>query len=142
MTDDQTTSVTDEPSPGSRLAARGRSVLRRLGDLGRGFLELVFDNVLLATFLSLALILIALFFIGLHKIGPSSSGQETTLSNTLTLVDEGRVTEATLLDQDSRLVYLTKAGKRFWTAYPHSDSYTSTLLSTLQKANVVVVVDS
>src|SRR5262245_17259886 len=105
-------------------------------------LEFALEHVLLLSFLGLALILLALFFTGLSKIGPSSKGKETPLSNAVYLVNHNGVTQAQLLDQDARLELVTNRGARLWSSYPHADAYTSQLLDTLQKAHVPTTVDS
>src|SRR5262245_44465635 len=97
---------------------RKRGALRRVGDriqdVGRAVVETVAGNVLLFSFLTLGAILIALFFVGLRGIAPSSKGEQTTLTNALGLIDEGDVQLAVLRDQDSRLEILTKNQNEYW----------------------------
>jgi cell division protease FtsH len=88
-----------------------------------------------------AALLVALFFIGLSLVGPQSPGQEITLTNATELISHGHVARATLLDQDAQLVLHGYSGQQQWASYPHSDSYTGTLLGELQRARVPTTVD-
>jgi cell division protease FtsH len=102
--------------------------------------EVILENGLLFSLLALAGILIALFFIGLSAIGPHPVGKELPLSSSFRLIERRDVRSARLLDQDSRLELVTLGGSQFWSAYPHTGSYTANLLNTLQKANVPTIV--
>jgi cell division protease FtsH len=102
--------------------------------------EVILGNALLFSLLLLAAILITLFFVGLSVIGPHPVGQELPLSSSVRLVDRHEVRSARLLDQDSRLELVTTGGSEFWSAYPHTGSYTANLLNTLQGANVPTIV--
>jgi cell division protease FtsH len=87
-----------------------------------------------------AVVLVILFFVGLTVIAPHSPGKQINLTAASELITEGRVQKATLLDQDARME-LRSAGQELWANYPHSDSYTGTLLGTLQRQHVPVTVN-
>src|SRR5215471_8707524 len=117
-----------------------RRRLPRLRETGAAFADVVLGNALLFSLLALAGILIALFFVGLAVIGPHPVGKELPLSTSLNLVKRHDVRSARLLDQDSRLEIVALGGREFWSAYPHTGSYTSNLLNSLQQAHVPTVV--
>jgi cell division protease FtsH len=120
--------------------ASGRRPFRRLRELAGAFGQLIAEHILLFSLLALAAILITLFFVGLAVITPHPQGRQLPLSTSLNLVARGRVRSAQLLDQDSRMELVTVAGSRFWTAYPHSGSYTADLLTKLQNAHVPTII--
>jgi cell division protease FtsH len=122
-----------EHRPGRKPMSKLRKRLRAVLETVVGF---VLGNLLLLSFLTLALILIALFFVGLRSLSPSSPGVQTPLSNAINLIQTHKVRAAVLQDQDSRVVLLTKHGLKLWAAYPHADTYTGELIQTLQKAKV------
>ena len=97
---------------------------------------------LLAGLAGTAVVLLALFFIGLTLIAPHQFGNQTSLTNATDMISHGQVAEATLRDQDARLELRTTLGQREWATYPHSDSYTGTLLDLLQRKQVPTFVDS
>jgi cell division protease FtsH len=86
-------------------------------------------------------LLLVLFFVGLSIIAPHSAGQQTTLSGATELISDGQATQATLLDQDARLELRTDNGQALWASYPHSDSYTATLIALLQRKHVPTTVN-
>ena len=88
-----------------------------------------------------AALLIVLFLVGLTIIAPHSPGREVSLTGAVSLVNRNDVTEAKLLDQDSRLELRTTTGSQLWANYPHSDTYTGNLLLDLQRHNVNGTVD-
>ncbi len=98
--------------------------------------DIVVASPLLAALAAMAAILLVLFFVGLSIIAPHSRGKETPLTHATELISGGQVAQATLLDQDSRLELVTRSGERLWAAYPHSDSYTGTLIALLQRKDV------
>jgi len=104
--------------------------------------EVVVASPLLAALAGMAALLLVLFFVGLSIIAPHSSGKQTTLTQATELISGGQVVQATLLDQDSRLELRTLTGERLWATYPHSDSYTGTLIALLQRKHVPGTVDS
>jgi cell division protease FtsH len=112
----------------------------RLRETGAAVVDVVLDNGLLFSLLTLAAILIAFFFIGLSIIGPHPVGKELPLSSSVRLINRHDIRSARLLDQDSRLELVTLAGAEFWSAYPHTGSYTANLLDTLQNARVPTIV--
>src|SRR5215475_1492279 len=114
--------------------------MSRLREMGLAAVDVVLGNALLFGLLALAAILITLFFVGLSIIGPHPVGQELPLSSSIRLVDRHDVRSARLLDQDSRLELVTLGGGEYWSAYPHTGSYTANLLNTLQKAHVPTIV--
>jgi len=124
--------MSDSGASGRRLP-RVREAAAALG-------EVVLGNALLFSLLALAGILIALFFVGLSVIGPHPVGKELPLSTSLNLVKRHDVRSARLLDQDSRLELVALGGGQYWSAYPHTGSYTANLLDTLQHARVPTIV--
>jgi cell division protease FtsH len=114
--------------------------LRRLREIGASIAEVILNNALLFALLALAAILITLFFVGLSIIGPHPTGREVPLSSSLNLIKRHDVRSARLLDQDSRMELVGLAGNQYWSAYPHTGSYTANLLNTLQEAKVPTVV--
>src|SRR5215475_8470220 len=118
---------------GGRRLPRVRDTLAAIADV-------VLGNGLLFLLLALAAILITLFFVGLAVIGPHPVGKELPLSSSIRLVQRHDVRSARLLDQDSRMELVTIRGSEFWSAYPHTGSYTANLLNTLQNAHVPTIV--
>src|SRR5215468_9262386 len=114
--------------------------LPRVRDTLAAVADVVLGNGLLFLLLALAAILITLFFVGLAVIGPHPVGKELPLSSSIRLVQRHDVRSARLLDQDSRLEMVTLGGGEYWSAYPHTGSYTANLLNTLQKAHVPTIV--
>lgn len=104
--------------------------------------DVVSASPLLSALAATAAVLLALFFIGLTLIAPHQFGKQTSLTSATNMVSHGEVTEATLRDQDARLELKTTAGQRLWATYPHSDSYTGTLLALLQRKQVSTYVDA
>jgi cell division protease FtsH len=114
--------------------------LPRVRAAGAAVGEVVLGNALLFSLLALAGILIALFFVGLAVIAPHPVGKEISLSSSLRMIRSHEVGGARLLDQDSRLELVDHQGDQFWSAYPHTGSYTETLLNTLQHQSVPTTV--
>jgi cell division protease FtsH len=111
----------------------------------RGFVmavEIVAANPLLAALAATAVLLVALFFIGLTLIAPHSRGTQINLTAATELISEGRASQAKLLDQDARLELHTFTGDQLWASYPHADSYTGSLLAQLQHKHVPTTIDS
>jgi cell division protease FtsH len=130
----------------STSAADTASAFRRarFAGLRRG-VEMVWavvtESPLLTGLAATAVLLLVLFFLGLSIIAPHSVGRETTLTNATELISQGRVTQATLLDQDARMELRTDGGQALWATYPHSDSYTGTLIALLQRRHVPTTVN-
>jgi cell division protease FtsH len=103
--------------------------------------DMVRASPLLAALAATALLLLILFFVGLSIIARPPAGKETTLTNATELISQGRVADATLLDQNSSLELRTLDGKEVWANYPQSNSYTGTLLALLQRKHVPTSVD-
>jgi len=126
-------------------ATKKQPPLSRASDALRGGLARVLRPLLrdpLSTFLLVGSITAAIaFFSLLDALGPSSRGQETSLSTITRLADDERIVEATLLDQDSRVVVRTAAGLELWAAYPASDSQTQALFRTLDESGARVAID-
>ena len=135
-----------------------RSRATRFTDAIKEFLFVIADNALLFGLGATAVLLLILFFIGLSSLSPSSPGREVSFSQATALIStRGAVQQATLLDQDARLEFMTAAGdrvttasgqqlvtsmgQRLWMAYPHADPYTSQLIGLLQKYKVNFTVD-
>jgi cell division protease FtsH len=117
-----------------------RRRLPRVREAAAAVADAVLGNALLFALLALAGVLIVLFFVGLSIIGPHPVGKELPLSSSIRLVQRHEVRSARLLDQDSRLEMVTLGGGQFWSAYPHTGSYTANLLNTLQNAHVPTIV--
>jgi len=120
-----------------------RPLSKRLRDRALLFLEFLVGNALIVGLASMAAVMMALFFIGLSMLSPSSPGREVPLSDATSLIaTKGALSTATLRDQDARLELRTFSGDRLWASYPHTDSYTSSLIGQLHKNAVQTVVDS
>jgi cell division protease FtsH len=102
----------------------------------------VTGSPLLSGLAATAVLLLVLFFLGLSIIAPHSAGKQTTLSGATELISDGHATQVTLLDQDARLELRTDNGQALWASYPHSDSYTGTLIALLQRKHVPTSVDA
>lgn len=92
----------------------------------------------------LTLVLVALFvaFAGaLWFLAPDEPGEERSIDELRTLIGDGQVARATLLDEDARIVGRTTPGEEFWVAYPASDSATALLLGELIESEAAVAVD-
>jgi cell division protease FtsH len=116
----------------------------RFAGLRRGaaaVLAVLTESPLLTGLAATALLLLVLFFVGLSIIAPHSAGRQTTLTNATELIADGQATQATLLDQDARLELRTDNGQALWASYPHSDSYTGTLIALLQRKHVPTTVN-
>jgi cell division protease FtsH len=114
--------------------------LPRLRAAGAAVVEVVLGNFLLFSLLALAAILITLFFVGLSIIAPSPVGREIPLSSSIRMIQNHDVRSARLLDQDSQLELVGLGGNQYWSAYPHTGSYTANLLNELQQAHVPTIV--
>ena len=119
----------------------GREVVgavgERLAALGRWFARDPLSTGLMVT----SLILVFLFFHLLGQIQPSTSGERIPLSQVFKLADDHQVSEATLLDQDARVLMETKAGTLLYASYPESDAQTSSLVRRLTASGAIVEVD-
>ncbi len=114
-----------------------RSVGERLAAIGRWFAK----DPLNTTLIVASLVLTFLFFNLLGQIQPSTSGERVPLSRVFKLADEKQISEATLLDQDARVLFETKEGLLLYASYPESDAQTSSLVRELTKSGAVVQVD-
>ena len=119
----------------------GREVVgvvgERLAAVGRWFAKDPLNTALIVA----SLVLTFLFFNLLGQIQPSTSGERVPLSQVFKLSDEKAIAEATLLDQDARVVMDTKDGQELYASYPESDAQTSSLVQKLTAAGAVVQVD-
>jgi cell division protease FtsH len=88
-----------------------------------------------------SLVLAFLFFDLLGQIQPSTSGERIPLSRVSKLAEKKQIAEATLLDQDARVLLETKGGQLLYAAYPESDAQTSAMVSGLTKSGAIVQVD-
>jgi cell division protease FtsH len=123
------------PQVSGRDAAR--AVGERLAALGRWFAKDPLSTVLIVA----SLVLAFLFFDLLGQIQPSTQGERIPLSRVSKLADKKQVSEATLLDQDARVLVETKQGQLLYAAYPESDAQTQAMVDTLTKGGAVVEVD-
>ncbi len=118
-----------------------RDVARSLGDVaasvGRWFARDPLSTALIVA----SLVLTFLFFSLLGQIQPSTSGERVPLSRVFKLAEEKQIAEATLLDQDARVLFETKDGLLLYASYPESDAQTSSLVRDLTKSGAVVSVD-
>ncbi|MDA0184766.1 ATP-dependent zinc metalloprotease FtsH [Solirubrobacter phytolaccae] len=108
-----------------------------LGGLSRALLRDKFTLFLIVASVALTVV----FFSLLGGTRPSSSGSEVPLSVTLVTSEQKGIVKATLLDQDARVVSETSDGRLLWSAYPHSDAQTTSLIRTLRENGAVVGVD-
>ena len=138
-----TTTTTPKPKPKPvKNTMKGKGPLRRFGDSLRTMSGMIGDNPLMFGLAGIAAILLALFFIGLGIISPSSSGAQIQFSQATALIrTRGALDHVTILDQDARLELTTPTGQQFWTAYPQSNAYTSQVLGLLQAHGVPTAVD-
>ena len=135
-----------------------RSRVRRFLDAAKEPLFVIADNPLMFGLAGLAAILLALFFIGLSILAPSSPGREISTSDAFAVIGDptGSVSQARLLDQDSRLeltvsggelihsrgvLVATSPGERLWTSYPHTDTYTNQIIDALEHSRIDWTVD-
>jgi len=88
-----------------------------------------------------SLVLTFLFFNLLGQIQPSTSGERIPLSRVSKLAEQKQIAEATLLDQDARVLIETKEGFLLYAAYPESDAQTSAMVRDLDASGAVVEVD-
>ncbi len=114
-----------------------RSVGERLAAVGRWFAKDPLNTILIVA----SIVLTFLFFSLLGDIQPSTEGKRVPLSRVFKLTDQKQVVEATLLDQDARLLMITKDGPLLYAAYPESDAQTSSLVKRLTQSGAVVIVD-
>ena len=126
-----------KPQPRPSASPAGEKLVGAFAWVGK---RLVKDPM--STFLTLSSIaLLIVFFALLGSIKPSSAGEQTPLSNVLSLAQHKQVKDATLLDHDARVVVLTADGRLLWAAYPSSDAQTSSLLRALAEGGAIVDVD-
>jgi cell division protease FtsH len=123
------------PQVSGRDAAR--AVGERLGAIGRWFAKDPLSTVLIVS----SLVLTFLFFNLLGQIQPSTSGERIPLSRVSKLAEKKQISEATLLDQDARVLLETKEGQLLYAAYPESDAQTSAMVRGLTESGAVVQVD-
>jgi cell division protease FtsH len=114
-----------------------RAFGERLGAVARWFAKDPLSTVLIVA----SLVLTFLFFHLLGEIQPSTSGQRVPLSRVFKLTEQKQISEATLLDQDARVLFETKDGLLLYASYPESDAQTSALVNDLTKSGAVVQVD-
>ncbi len=118
-----------------------RDVTREMGErvvaVGRWFAKDPLNTGLLIA----SIVLTFLFFNLLGDIQPSTSGERIPLSRVSKLTEQKKIAEATLLDQDARVLMDTKKGQVLWAAYPESDAQTSAMVRELTKSGAIVQVD-
>jgi cell division protease FtsH len=118
-----------------------RDVARSLGDVassvGRWFAKDPLSTMLIVA----SLVLTFLFFDLLGQIQPSTEGERVPLSRVSKLAEQKQIEEATLLDQDARILMDTKGGLVLYAAYPESDAQTSAMVRELTKSGAIVQVD-
>jgi cell division protease FtsH len=118
-----------------------RDVARSVGDVaasvGRWFAKDPLNTLLIVASIALTFA----FFSLLGDIQPSTSGERVPLSQAFELAEERQIAEATLLDQDARVLIDTKGGLHLFASYPESDAQTSSLVKQLTESGAVVSVD-
>ena len=118
-----------------------RDVTRAVGEravaIGRWFAKDPLNTGLIVA----SIVLTFLFFNLLGDIQPSTSGERIPLSRVGKLAEQKQIAEATLLDQDARVLMDTKGGLVLWAAYPESDAQTSAMVRELTKSGAIVLVD-
>jgi cell division protease FtsH len=126
----------------SGLANKRHPALVALGNFGSATRRAIFkDKISLA--LVLASIGIAILFaLLLSSVAPESSGTEVPLSLVENQATAHQITSATLLDQDNRVVVMTKPPVvQEWAAYPSSGAQTQALYTQLAGSGANVTVD-
>ena len=113
------------------------AVGERVVAVGRWFAKDPLNTVLIVA----SLVLTFLFFNLLGQIQPSTSGERIPLSQVSKLAEQKQIAEATLLDQDARVLIETKGGQLLYAAYPESDAQTSAMVRDLTKSGAIVQVD-
>jgi len=136
--------VANKPGKGSarkRPQVDLRDVARSVGgvaaSVGRWFAKDPLNTMLIVASLGLTI----LFFVLLGQIQPASGGEKVPLSKVIALTEGDQVFEATLLDQDARVVVDTKNGREIYAAYPSSDAQTNSLVRALTESGAIVTVD-
>jgi len=118
-----------------------RDVARSVGDVassvGRWFAKDPLNTALIVA----SLVLTFLFFNLLGQIQPSTEGERVPLSRVSKLAEQKQIEEATLLDQDARILMDTKGGLVLYAAYPESDAQTSAMVRELTNSGAIVQVD-
>jgi cell division protease FtsH len=132
-----------KPKPKTPNTMKGKSVAQRFADRLRGMLGAIAQRPLMFGLATTAALLLALFFIGVSILTPSTPGTSISFSQAENLIStRGAVQQATMYDQDARLGLLTASGQQYWTAYPTSNAYTQQLLSLLNKYKVPTTIES
>ncbi|HEU4737436.1 MAG TPA: ATP-dependent zinc metalloprotease FtsH [Solirubrobacterales bacterium] len=114
-----------------------RALGERLVAVGRWFAKDPLNTGLIVA----SIVLTFLFFNLLGDIQPSTSGERIPLSRVGKLAEQKQIAEATLLDQDARVLMDSKEGQVLWAAYPESDAQTSAMVRELTKSGAIVQVD-
>jgi len=107
----------------------------------RALIDTAIASPLLAGLAGIAVVLLILFFVGLSVIAPQTSGRGIPLTAATAQINAGQVAKAKMLDQDATLELVTTQGVEEWASYPHSDSYTGTLIAQLQREHIPLTVD-
>jgi cell division protease FtsH len=123
------------PQVSGRDAAR--AVGERLGAIARWFAKDPLSTVLIVA----SLVLTFLFFNLLGQIQPTTSGEPIPLSRVSKLAERKQISDATLLDQDARVLLETKESQLLYAAYPESDAQTSAMVRGLTESGAIVRVD-
>ncbi len=130
----------------SGLAERRNPALTALKSFAAGLRRVLLKHPL-NTFLFFAAIALAVtFFVLLSSIGPSSYGQQISLTRAESLALHKDVSLAVLLDHDGRIELTTvpregEPARDVWTSYPSSGALTQTIVSDLSKNGANVIVD-
>jgi cell division protease FtsH len=114
-----------------------QAVGERLAAIGRWFAKDPLSTVLIVA----SIVLTFLFFNLLGQIQPTTQGERIPLSRVSKLADQKQIAEATLLDQDARVLLDTKEGRVLYASYPESDAQTSEMVKRLTASGAIVQVD-
>jgi cell division protease FtsH len=118
-----------------------RDVARSMGDVAASVGRWLAKDPLSTALIVASLVLAFLFFDLLGQIQPTTQGERIPLSRVSKLAEKKQIAEATLLDQDARVLLATKGGQLLYAAYPESDAQTSAMVSGLTESGAVVQVD-
>lgn len=114
-----------------------RWVQERLSGIGQA----LFKDPLTTFLLAASIALTVTFFTLVGQIQPDSPGTAVPLSQVEALAKQEQISQAIILDQDSRVVVKTTAGAVHWSAYPKSDIETASLLRVLRRSGAAIAVD-
>jgi len=107
----------------------------------RALLDFARDQPLLTGLAGLALALLAVFFIMLASLSPSSPGREVPLNQVLDAARQRAIADARILAEDARVEVTTRRGEQVFAAYPRSEGATTRIIDALERSRAQFVVD-